>query len=58
MYDDKPMMAAIISEKSKLFRPGGVDSPLELVLGTSTHLPPVRNLTRYQEFSPLVPRTC
>lgn len=33
MYDDKPMTEAIISTKSKLFRPGGQGSPTELVLG-------------------------
>ena len=33
MYDDKPMMEAIMSTKLKFLRPGGEDSPVELVLG-------------------------
>ncbi|KAI6008775.1 hypothetical protein F5J12DRAFT_719487 [Pisolithus orientalis] len=32
-YDDKPMIRALASERSKYFRPGGSDAPLELVLG-------------------------
>ncbi|KAI6144380.1 hypothetical protein BKA82DRAFT_4177387 [Pisolithus tinctorius] len=32
-YDDKPMIRALASERSKDFRPGGSDAPLELVLG-------------------------
>ncbi|KAG9312525.1 hypothetical protein JVU11DRAFT_6920 [Chiua virens] len=32
-YDEKPMMDAIVTMKSKLFRPRGPDSPIELVLG-------------------------
>ncbi|KAF9242855.1 hypothetical protein BU15DRAFT_43401 [Melanogaster broomeanus] len=32
-YDDGPMIEAIISDASKLLRPGGQDSPVELVLG-------------------------
>lgn len=46
MYDDKPMMEAIISETSKLFRPGGKDAPVELVLGMSMHPLVVRDLIR------------
>lgn len=38
MYDDKPLTGAIIATKSKLFRPGGQDSPVELVLGTRTYI--------------------
>ncbi|KIJ67190.1 hypothetical protein HYDPIDRAFT_84951 [Hydnomerulius pinastri MD-312] len=32
-YDDKPMIDALASDTSKLLRPGGPDSPIELVLG-------------------------
>lgn len=36
-YDDKPMTVAIAATKSKVFRPGGQDSPVELVLGMLMH---------------------